>query len=128
MSREFEYTVKKKITEEDITNIVVDGLEGGITYWAMLHNNTAEFEEYYNNTDLATAEIVAEIILKGGFVKITDREEDVEPKYDLTLNRLIVGIQKNAEERPWDCDLENYDADTCDAIIQYAIFDEVVFG
>lgn len=128
MSREFEYTVKKKLTEEDITNIVVDGLEGGITYWAMLHNNTAEFEKYYKETDLATAEIVAKIILNGGSVKITDREEDVEPNFDLTLDRLIIGIQKNAEERPWDCDLENYDADTCDAIIQYAIFDEVVFG
>ena len=128
MSREFEYIVKKKLTEEDITNIIVDGLEGGITYWAMLHNNTPEFEEYYKNTNLATAEIVAEILLKGGSVKITDREEDVEPNFDLTLDRLIIGIQKNAEERPWDCDLENYDADTCDAIIQYAIFDEVVFG
>lgn len=128
MSREFEYTVKKKITEEDITNLIVDGLEAGITYWAILHNNTPEFEEYYKNTDLATAEIVAEIILKGGSVKITDNEEDVEPEYDLTLERLLVGIQKNAEERPWDCDLENYDADTCDCIIQYAIFNEVVFG
>ena len=128
MSREFEYVVKKKVTEEDITNIIVDGLETGITYWAMLHNNTEEFNAYYKNTDLATAEIVAEIMLKGGSVKITDREEDVEPKYNLTLDRLLVGISKNAEERPWDCDLENYDADTVDAIIQYAIFDEVIFG
>lgn len=128
MSREFEYTVKKKVTEEDITNLIVDGLEGGITYWAMLHNDTPEFEAYYKDRDLATAEIVAKIILNGGSVKITDNEEDVEPTYNLTLERLLVGIQKNAEERPWDCDLENYDADTCDAIIQYAIFDEVVFG
>ena len=128
MSREFEYTIKKKITEEEITNLVVDGLETGIGYWAMLHNDTEEFKKYYNTTDLATAEIVAKIILNGGSVKITDNEEDVEPKYDLTLDRLLIGIQKNAEERPWDCDLENYDATTCDCIIQYAIFDEVVFG
>ena len=128
MGREFEYTVKKKITEEEITNIIVDGLEGGITYWAMLHNDTPEFEEYYKDKNLATAEIVAKIILNGGSVKITDNEEDVEPEYDLTLDRLLVGIQKNAEERPYDCDLENYDATTCDCIIQYAIFDEVVFG
>lgn len=128
MSREFEYKITKKITEEDIENLVVDGLETGICYWAMLHNNTDEFDKYYNTTDLATAEIVAKILLAGGSVKITDNEEDVEPKYDLTLDRLIIGIQKNAEERPWDCDLDNYDADTCDCIIQYAIFDEVVFG
>jgi hypothetical protein len=128
MSREFTYIVKKKITEEEITNLVVDGLETGIGYWATLHNDTDEFEKYYNTTDLATAEIVAKIILNGGKVKITDIEEGEEPKFDFTLERLIVGIQKNAEERPWDCDLENYDATTCDCIIQYAIFDEVIFG
>ena len=93
MSREFEYTIKKKITEEEITNLVVDGLETGIGYWAMLHNDTEEFKKYYNTTDLATAEIVAKIILNGGSVKITDNEEDVEPKYDLTLDRLLIGIQ-----------------------------------
>lgn len=128
MSREFEYTVKKKITEEQIKDLVVDGVETGIGYWATLHNDTEEFEKYYNDTDLTTSEIVAEILLKGGSVKITDMEEDVESKYDLTLERLLVGIQKNAEERPWDCDLENYDAITCDCIFQYAIFDEVIFG
>ena len=128
MSREFEYTVKKKITEEDITNLIVDGLEGGIDYWATLHNDTDEFEKYYNTTDLATSEIVAKILLDGGKVKITDIEEGEEPKFDLTLERLLIGIQKNAEERPHDCDLENYDGVTCDCIIQYAIFDEVIFG
>jgi putative methionine-R-sulfoxide reductase with GAF domain len=94
----------------------------------MLHNDTEEFKNYYNTTDLATAEIVAKIILNGGKVKITDIEEGEEPKFDFTLERLIVGIQKNAEERPWDCDLENYDATTCDCIIQYAVFDDVIFG
>ena len=128
MSREFEYTIKKKITEEEIRNLVVDGLETGITYWATLHNDTEEFEKYYDTTDLATSEIVADILLKGGSVKITDVEEDENPKYNLTLERLLVGIQKNAEERPWDCDLENYDATTCDCILQYALYDEVIFG
>lgn len=128
MSREFEYTVKKKITEQEIKNLVIDGIETGIGYWATVNDDTEEFEKYYNTTDLAMSEVVAEILLKGGSVKITDVEEDEEPKFDFTLDRLLAGIQKNAEERPWDCDLENYDATTCDCIIQYAIFDEVVFG
>ena len=128
MGKEFEYTVKRKVTEEQIKDIIVDGIETGIGYWAILHNDTDEFEKYYNETELATSEIVGEILLKGGSVKITDIEEGEEPKYDLTLDRLIIGIQKNAEERPYDCDLDNYDAITCDCIIQYAIFDEVIFG
>lgn len=128
MSREFTYTIKKTVTEEQIRDIIIDGLETGITYWATLHNDTEEFEKYYEATDVATSEIVADILLKGGSVKITDIEDDEPSKYDLTLNRLLIGIQKNAEERPHDCDLENYDAITCDCIFQYALYDEVVFG
>lgn len=128
MGREFEYIVKKKITEQEIKNLIIDGIETGIGYWATVNDDIEEFEKYYNTTDLAMSEIVAEILLKGGSVKITDVEEGEEPKFDFTLDRLLVGIQKNAENRPWDCDLENYDAITCDCIIQYAIFDDVIFG
>ena len=126
--KKFTYTVTKTITEEQLKDIIIDGIETGIGYWATLHNDTEEFEKYYNTTKLSTSEIVAEILLNGGEVEITDLEGDEEPKYKLTLERLIVGIQKNAEERPFDCDLENYDAITCDAIFQYALYDEVVFG
>lgn len=128
MSKEFTYAVKKTITEEEIKNLIIDSIEIGITYWATLHNDTEQFEKYYDETELTTSEIVAEILLSGGSVKITYIEESEEPKFDLTLDRLLVGIQKNAETRPWDCDLENYDATTCDCIIQYAIFDDIIFG
>lgn len=128
MGREFAYTTAKKVTEEQIRNILIDGIESGIGYWAMLHNDTEEFKKYYKTTDLAMSEIVAEILFKDGSVKITDIEEDEEPKYDLTLERVLIGIQKNEKERPWDCDLDNYDAITADCIIQYAIFDDVIFG
>jgi hypothetical protein len=128
MSREFKYTIKKTITEEDLRDLIIDGIETGIGYWATLDNDTEEFEKYYNETDLATSEIVAEIILNGGSVKITDVEDVENPKYELTLKRLLIGIQKNAEERPHDCDLENYDAVTSDCIFQYALYDELIFG
>ena len=126
--KKFTYTATKTITEEQIKDIIIDGIETGIGYWATLHNDTEEFEKYYNTTKLSTSEIVAEILLNGGEVEITDLDGDEEPKYKLTLERLLVGIQKNEEKRPFDCDLENYDAITCDAIFQYALYDEVVFG
>ena len=127
MSREFEYTVKKKITEEDLRDLIIDGIESGTTYWAFINNDTPEFERYYEN-DMCTSEAIAEIILNGGSVEITDLEGDENPKYKLTLDRLIKGIEMNAENRPFDCDLENYDAITSDCIIQYSIFNTVVFG
>jgi hypothetical protein len=128
MIRKFEYTVKRTISEEDLRNLIIDGLETGIGYWATLHNDTEEFDRYYNATAFATSEIVADIILKGGSVKITDIEDVENPEYELTLERLLVGIQKNAEERPYDCDLERYDAITADCIFQYALYDEIIFG
>ena len=126
--KKFAYTVTKIITEEQLKDIIIDGIETGISYWACLNNDTEEFEKYYNTTELSTSEIVAEILLNGGEVEITDLEGDEEPKYKLTLERLLKGIAMNEEKRPHDCDLENYDAITCDAIFQYALYDEVVFG
>ena len=126
--KKFTYTVTKTITEEQIKDIIIDGIETGIGYWATLHNDTEEFEKYYNTTELSTSEIVAEILLNGGEVEITELEGDEEPKYKLTLERLLKGIAMNEERRPHDCDLENYDAITADCIFQYALYDEVVFG
>lgn len=127
MSREFEYTVTKKITDEQIVDLIIDGIESGTTYWAFIHNDTPEFQKCYEK-DLCTSEAIAEIILNGGEVKITDLEDSDNPKYKLTLERLLKGIQLNAEQRPWDSDLNNYDSGTSDAIIQYALYDELVFG
>lgn len=127
MSREFTYTVTKKITEEQIRDLIIDGIESGTTYWAFIHNDTPEFDKCYKK-DMCTSEAVAEIILNGGSVKITDLEESDNPKWDLTLGGLLKGIQMNAEERLWDCDLDNYDSITTDCILQYALYDEIVFG
>lgn len=127
MSREFEYTVTKKITDEQIADLIIDGIESGTTYWAFIHNDTTEFEKCYEK-DLCTSEAIAEIILNGGAVEITDLEDSDNPKHKLTLERLLKGIQLNAEQRPWDSDLDNYDSGTSDAIIQYALYDELVFG
>lgn len=127
MNREFIYTITKKITEEEIRDLIIDGIECGTTYWAFIHNDTPEFEKCYGK-GLCTSEAIAEIILNGGSVKITDIEDEDNPKYNLTLERLLKGIQMNAEKRPWDSDLDNYDSGTSDAIIQYALYDELVFG
>ena len=127
MNREFIYTITKKITEEEIRDLIIDGIENGTTYWAFIHNDTPEFEKCYGK-DLCTSEAIAEIILNGGNVIITDLEGDEEPKYHLTLERLLKGIEMNAKERPWDSDLENYDSITSDCILQYALYDELMFG
>ena len=116
-----------ELTEEDIVDIIIDSIESGIAYWACLHNDTNEFKyQYEMNKDIATSEIAANIILNGGSVEITDVEEDVEPNCDLDLNGLIYAI--NEYDKEFGFDIDKYDAETCDWIIQKAIFDDIIFG
>ena len=116
-----------ELTEEDIADLIIDGIENGITYWACLHNDTDEFKyQYEMNKDISTSEIAANIILNGGSVEITDVEEDEEPNYDLDLDGIIYAI--NEYDKEFGFDIDEYDAETCDWIIQKAIFDDIIFG
>ena len=116
-----------ELTEEDIADIIIDSLETSITYWACLHNDTDEFKYYYEmNKDIATSEIAANIILNGGSVEITDVEEDVEPNCGLDLDGLVYAI--NEYDKEFGFCINDYDAETCDWIIQKAIFDDIIFG
>ena len=116
-----------ELTEEDIADLIIDGIESGITYWACLHNDTDEFKyQYEMNKDISTSEIAANIILNGGSVEITDVEEDEEPNYDLDLDGIIYAI--NEYDKEFGFDIDKYDAETCDWIIQKAIFDDIIFG
>ena len=98
-----------ELTEEDIADLIIDGIESGITYWACLHNDTDEFKyQYEMNKDIATSEIAANIILNGGSVEITDVEEDEEPNYDLDLDGIIYAI--NEYDKEFGFDIDEYDA------------------
>ena len=116
-----EFTKSQEITEEDITDIVVTALEGGIGYWACLDNTGEEFENAPK--DEAVSETVARILLNNGSVFF----EDEEARYELTLEKLLNGIEKYAQENGG-IDMDDLDADMADAIVQYAIFCEVIYG
>jgi len=121
-----------KFEEETIRFLLFDAIEVGTPYWAYIWNNTEEFKKL-EDKDLAVSEEIWEIISNGGTVEFSDVEEVDEDekeakRYPLTMKRLLDGIVQNMNERPHDCDLENYDATTADCILQYALFGEVIFG
>lgn len=116
-----EYRKMQELTEEDITDIVVTALEGGIGYWACLDNTGEEFENAPEEE--AVSETVARILLNNGSVFF----EDEEARYELTLEKLLNGIEKYANENGG-LDMDDLDADMADAIVQYAIFGEVIYG
>lgn len=124
---EFNISIEKniKVTQEDIDDIMCSALEGGINYWC----RKAEVVGKY------LGEWAHEQISRGGTLKLHDAEED--EIYELTLEKFLNGLQK-AITYGYYADYEwvtDYTIDTCqvdaevaDAIIQLALFDDVVFG
>lgn len=119
--------IELALTEEDIETIIVNGLEGGIGYWAGLDNTGEAWEAIPKDEPYSTW--ATKILLEGGTVKLYDVEDaEDDTDWTLTLDKIIKGFELNYKERPHDNDIENGDATTYDCIIQYAIFGEVVFG
>lgn len=133
-------TLEIVLTQEDIDDIMCGALEGGITYWC---NEAKVIGDYLG-------EYGSEQIARGGKLRLHLLEpfdEDETEYYELDLEKLKKGVElwvKKGVElwaiTPVGCncleqmdgkfrfDTCNADAIVCDAIIQYALFGEVIFG
>lgn len=118
-------TKSVKITVEDIDDIMVSALEGGITYWCYKEEVVGDY----------LGEYASEQISRGGSLKLYDREED--EVYELTLQKFLKGIQMAIQhnyyaEYEWcngtEIDTCEVDASVADVIIQLALFDDVIYG
>lgn len=122
---EIEVIKKLKITQEEIDDIMVCALEGGINYWV----NKAEVVGEY------LGEFASDQISRGGTLRLYDYE--AEAWYELTLDKFLNGIQKwyedgydryNAVQNDGTLDCCNIDASAADSIVQYAIFGEIIYA
>ena len=124
------FTVKAeinvKLTQQDIDDIMVAALEGGINYWA----GEAEVIE-----EKRVADWGHEQIARGGVLVIHDIE-DPDEKWELTLEKFLNGFKLGVEDggdqygavQGSEVDCCNIDAGCADAIIQFALFGEVLYG
>lgn len=115
------------LSREDIDDIMCGALEGGITYWCKRAEVVGEYLGEYGS----------EQISRGGILKLHDME--AEKIYELTKEKFLKGVELWAKN-PVGCncmeqidgkirlDTCNVDAVVCDAIIQYAIFGEVIYA
>lgn len=111
-------TVKHTITTKDIDDIMADALEGGITYWC----GRAEVVGDY------LGEYASDQISRGGSLVLYDIEDEDE-HWTLDLNDFVAGYKSSIEQGFWSGDFDNdYDSTVADAIIQLAVFGEIVFG
>lgn len=122
---EFQTTRTVIVTQEDIDEIMVLALEGGINYWC----NEAEVaeDEYYG-------EFASEQISRGGSLKLHDSE--IDGTCTLTVDKFIKGVQLAIAEgygSDWlgdDARLDTgmMDGEAADIIVQMALFGEVMYG
>ena len=115
------------VTQEDIDDIMAGALEGGINYWC----GEAEVVGNY------LGEYASEQISRGGQLILYDIEED--ETYTLDREKFMKGLKMYFEKpHPYNIleeidnklriDTCNADDTVCDMIIQYALFDDIVFG
>ena len=134
----FEVVVTKRVllTEEDIEDIVVTALEGGIGYWACLDNTGDAYENAPD--DEPTAITCTKELLAGNTVVFLDEEDWEDGKdtvYELNIEKLLKGVQLWLENSTFDfidrdgkLNFDMFDAIQADSIIQYALFGEIVFA
>lgn len=122
----FKIQIEKTVTAQEIEDIMVTALEGGIGYWACLLDDEPEFENKPKN--IQTSQYAVELLLLGKTIKFQDAEDDEGEIWELTIEKLLAGIAQNTKERPHDCNIEDGDDITADCIVQYALFGEIVYG
>lgn len=113
---EIKAEIRVELTQEDIDDIMVGALEGGITYWCS--EASPEGGEYLG-------EYASEQISRGGTLLLYDFEEEAYRKLDLEkfLNGFKLWVENGGDQygavQGHEVDCCNIDAGCADAIIQY---------
>ena len=112
-----EVKLNSEISNENLGDLLVAAFEGGINYWC---------DKIKIITNPENAEYASEVVATGGVVRLLVEEEWKE----LTKEMLLSGIARYCQEQKILPDemMENHDAETADIIVQYAIFNELIYG
>ena len=122
----FKVQITKEYTDEEMLDIVVTALEGGIGYWACLDNTTPEFKD--EPEDTPTSEWCWKLLKEGKPLRFIDAEDvDEGETWWLTLPMLLNGIKLATEQGYWDGDIDTMDSDVADTVFQLALFGEITF-
>ena len=118
--------INVSLSEENIDDIMVSALEGGINYWC----REAEVIEEKRRGDWGHEQIA-----RGGILILHDAESS--DKWELNLEKFLNGVKlwiQNGDDRygalqkDRTLDTGEIDSEMADMIIQYALFGEVIFG
>ncbi|AQS42453.1 hypothetical protein LSG23_20285 (plasmid) [Bacillus velezensis] len=115
-----------EVTDYDVENIIVSSFEGGSRYWMGLNNSTSDWREKPKNVSLSMW--AAKLLLEGKNIELYELElECEENQLSLDLKKLITGVSLYINNHNL-LDKDQWDADTADCIMQYALFGKLVYG
>ena len=114
-------SITRNITASDVESIMVGAIEGGINYWGYVLPESKKDKP----ADEPTSTWVTQLLLSGVNVYFGDVEDDDE-RFTLDKDKLFKGIQMHFDKGL--ADIDSYDADDYDCIIQRALFGQVVYG
>ena len=114
--------IEVNLTQQDIDDIMVTALEGGINYWCRKAEVLGEY----------LGETASDQISRGGSLILHDAESS--DKWELTLEKFLNGVKMYFEQgchvqvEDNAIDAGDIDAGDADCIIQFALFGKEVFG
>lgn len=125
--KEFEVKpeVTIKVTQQDVDDIMATALDCGISYWCYRAEVIGEYKGEYASDQIS----------RGGLLRLYDREDN--QTYMLSLNGFLNGMKMWIESgacyewgavKNTELDVGQIDAVAADAIVQYALFGEVIYG
>ena len=125
------YTFTKTFTydDSDILDIISTAVYD-IGYWSCIDNTTGVWHKAHKELegeDACFEDVFFYILKSGESIQLIDVEDD-EEVWDLTLEKLIHGMQLAVEQDYWNGDIDDLDGEVGDIIFQFALFDEIVFG
>ena len=106
-----------EVTDDHLDSILVGAFEGGSNYWI---RSVEVAKDDYKGKKYAS-----ECVAAGGELWINT---DDDGKHRLTKNSLINGIEQYLDESKHKNWPDGGDCITCDCILQYALFGEIVYG
>lgn len=130
---DIEFTTKFRLTADDISDILATALEGGIGYWSVLDNTTTDWEETSSGMQDATfSDVATKMLFEGKKIRFIGADKDDEDEeWFLDMEKFIHGCIHFEEEigsivrRLTDA---TFDADDADMLIQFALFNEIIYG
>lgn len=131
------YQVTHTLDKDELKDILTTAIEGGISYWACLGNDDPEwiaardrYEKEHNELP-CYCDTAYEVLISGHAIILYDEQDD-DKRYELYWEDLMKGLRLFEENQNSSIhqSLEDgsFDAIDADMIIQYAIFDEVIYG